>query len=263
MRTFALVALLVSSLFRDCGGEDEEPPPAAAPPTTVAVEATAPRAEVTVAARAPRHGGSVVVAQDYAVEVVPRPSGEVVAYVVDAQGSVPPPAHVNLTVSVWGADAHAHPVVMVWDPVHLHYRGRLVGVAPAPGPVEVAVLAHGHRRHGRLHAVAVVPGPVVHAEVRGPGVVVGRPHVRAHAGVSVVAPAPSVGVHIHAPPPPTLDVHIGAPAVHVEGRSRGVILVGPGAPGRRVGHYRHGHHGHIRGHGHVRSRGAVRVRRGH
>jgi len=256
MRTLSLAAMLFASLLRTCGGEDEEPPPAAAPPTTVAVEATAPSAEVTVAARAPRHGGSVVMAEDYAVEVVPRPSGEVVAYVVDAEGSVPPPAEVNLMVNVWGADAHVHPVAMVWDPVELHFEGHLVGIAPAPGPAEVVVVAGGRPHRGRLHAVAIVPVAEVHAgvAVHTPGVVVAAPHAHVHGAVEVVAPRPHLDVQVFAPPPPSIDVHIGAPAVHVEGPSRGVILVGPGAPGRRVGHYRGHGHGHFSGHAGFRVR---------
>ena len=73
-----------------------------APPTSVVV-ATPPPPMLAATVTAPRHGGTVVVAEDHAVEVLAQPSGEVYAYVVDAQGQVPPAADVSLYLStlIW------------------------------------------------------------------------------------------------------------------------------------------------------------------
>lgn len=252
----ASMALLSALGLRVCSSSDA-PPPAAGPPTTVVVPANA-----TVEVAAPnlvtpvaRHGGSVVVAGGYGVEVLPHASGEVVAYVADPQGGVPAPASVSVTVNVRGADAEVHPVMLVWDTVDMRYEGRLIGVAPAPGPVEVVLVAEGRPLTGRVEVVPVLAA--VNVRVGAPGaVVVNRPVT------GVIVQGPTAGVVISGPravvQAPSLDVHIGGGlvvgggvvvgggrTVIVDDRPSNVILVGRRHDnGRHVGQVR------VRGRGH-------------
>ena len=257
----ASLALLSAFGLRVCSSSDA-PPPAASPPTTVAVSGNA---AVAVAAPPPavavaRHGGSVVVAGGYGVEVLPHADGQVYAYVADPQGGVPAPASVSITVNVRGADTEVHPVMLAWDATDLRYEGRLVGIAPAPGPVEVVLVAEGRPLTGRVEVVPVLAAVDVHVGAPG-AVVVGRP-----AGV-VVVEQPAAGVVIAGPraravvQAPSLDVHIGGGfavgggvivggggrTVVVDDRPRNVILVGPHDNGLHRGHVRV--RGRGRGHG--------------
>lgn len=250
MRILMIVPL---ALLRVCGS-DEAPPPAASGPAVVAVEGevavAAPAPALSATVTRPRHGGTVVVAEDHAVEVVAQPSGQVYAYVVDAQGHVPPAAEVNLTVNVHGSDGELHPAVLVWNPTELRYVGR-VSVTPAPGEVEVVLVRGGRPRRGRVDTYVIVPAPAARAEV-----VVGAPRGEVVVGAprgEVVVAGPrvraGVDVRIEAPPPPSLDVRIGVGAprgvVVVENRPRTVVI-----HDHRKHRKHRGHRG--RGHGHDR-----------
>jgi hypothetical protein len=206
--------------MRMCGDEAEEidePPPVESTPAVVDVELEA-SAEVAQ----PRYDGTVVIAQDHAVEVVTHP-GEVRAYVVDVHGEPPPPARTHLLVNVH-TGTYPQPVAMTWNAELGYYAAPLV-VVPEPGPMSVVLTVGGRPRFGRVRTYVVAPVPVVH-------VVAPRPHVdvelaappppSVRAGVHVHAPRPRahIDVHVAPPPPPSahIDVRIGVPrppAVHV------------------------------------------------
>src|SRR5687768_14242609 len=125
MRILAIaIALLSSTSLRLCGSEEEDsPPPAAAGPAEVSVEAEAeaqveapsniaPAAEVNAVVdppalpqisaevAQPHHEGTIIVAQDHAVELIAKANGEVEAYVVDVHGNAPDPAGLTMQLSV-------------------------------------------------------------------------------------------------------------------------------------------------------------------
>jgi len=227
MRVAMLSVVVLASSFRVCSSsEDAPPPPAAAPPAMVEVEAVAELPTVTAEVAVPRHAGTVVVAQDHAVEVVAQPDGLVTAWVVDVQGQPAPSA--ELTVHIHGDDGHAHPVVLVYDADVGYYRGNLVEVHPAPGPVQVALVVGGRIRTGRVATYVVAPVPAAHVEIVG-----AAPHGHIEVGV----PAPRIDV----------DVSIGLGG-RVQGGG-GVVVRSPGVVVER----RDGHRG--RGRGHVIGRG--------
>lgn len=247
----------------------------------VALLARVCAAELAPAALAAHHGGTVIAAEDRAVEVVlSGPSVE--AWVVDAQG-IPLEATTDpITVTVQ-AETGPTPVVVVWDATSRSYRG----TAPAPvvaGPVEVSIVVAGTPRIGRVDTIVVVPAAAappttVVVEGRSPDVRVERP---GRAEVTVVAPErPSVvvappsppGVVVVAPSPPAVVVAPPRPSVVVvPPRPPGVVVVPPSPPGvvvvpprpgtvviegdrprgdrgRHLGHGRGGGGGHGRGRG--------------
>lgn len=274
-----LVALALAALVRACGGEpDPVAPVAAAPP--------APAAAFAVNAI---HGGSVILVEDQYVEVVPKSDGVIEAYVLTpppAPGAVvvAQPAPSNVSVKIQGDDGAEHDVALTWSPATARFEGRLVEARPAPGPIEVTVIAPGRPpRRARAPQVIVVaaPPPAVVVEHRAPVVVAPAPPVVVveppRPAVVVVEP-PRPGVVVVAPQAPgvvVVDDHPGRGRGHAYGRRRGgtvvigapappavivapghprAVVVGPGhgsvvvAPGR--GHGGHGHgHGGGRGHG--------------
>jgi len=259
------LALLSAFGLRVCSSNDA-PPPAASPPTTVAVAPGSAAVAVAAPAHAARHGGSVVVTGGYGVEVLPHADGQVVAYVADPQGGVPAPASVSVTVNVKGADAEVHPVVLVWDSADMRYEGRLVGVAPAPGPVEVVLVAEGRPLTGRVEVVPVLAAVDVH--VGAPrAVVVGAPRsgvvVVDRPATGVIVEGPSAGVVVTGPravvQAPSLDVRIGGGLVVgggvVVGGARGRTVIVDDRPGNVILVGRPHDNGRHRGHVRVRGRG--------
>jgi hypothetical protein len=214
MRVVLLSAIVATTSLRWCGAEESDAPP----PPPVSAAATV-EVEMAPELRAPRYGGEVVVVQDHAVEVVPAANGEVYAYVATADGTVPPPDDIQLTVHVHVEQGGVRPVPLVWDPAHRRYRGRVRGAVLAPGPVDVLLVAHGRPRRGRARHVVVVP----------------------RAEVAVIAPGPPPGakVWLHVPP----------------GHARGRVHVPPGhLKAKRVGpppgHAKGKRKRHRRGRGH-------------
>lgn len=218
-----LVTLALASLLRVCGSEPEAPPPVGAAPPAPAASALAMNA---------MHGGSVILVEDQWVEVVPKADGAIEAYLLGPSASPAVAASTNLAVKVSGDDGREHDVVMAWSPATSRYEGRLVEARPAPGPVEVTVIAPGRPpRRARAPRVVVVTAPPPSPTI----VVQPRPVAP---GVVVVAPAPAPGVVVVAPP---------APQPH------GVVVLPPAPPGPAVvvvegrDHPGRGHaHGHDR-----------------
>jgi hypothetical protein len=254
IRPLALALSLLSlGSLRVCGAETDAAPPTvaasatvtASPPTTIPVMASPPG----------RRGGTVIVAGTHQVEVVPKADGEIVAYVAGPGGSVPAPSQVNLTVTVQGVDAQAHPVVLAWNAQDLRYEGRLVGVAPAPGPAQVTLVVAGAPAVATAPMIVIVPATLVvegdapHArvEVRAPGTIEVRGpegHVEVrdtedHGDVRVIAP----GLFIQ-PPSARLDVRIGLPPPPPPPSARININLGGNVEVREGGHGRGRGRGH-------------------
>lgn len=258
MKGIILCTVFLATSFRVCGAsdEDEAPPTVAGGPQEVAVvEAEAELPTVTANVQA-QHGGTVVLAEDHAVEVVAQPTGQVNAYVLHVEGEAPPPPQTTMVVTVQGSDRAPHPVNLVWDASVGYYHGALVDVTPVPGPMNVVVTVNGRARRGAVASYVVVDP--AHVVVRGP-------RARGHVDVNVVAPPPPhVRVNIDAPRPPSarvdvrvnapfpppppsgrVDVRIGGPSVHVSGPS--VRVRGGGMVhhdnGLHLGHAMGGHRG--------------------
>lgn len=250
MRVLLASMLAISGMtLRVCGSDEDTPPP----PAASAAAAVTVSAEVST----PRHGGTVVVAEDHAVEVVTHPNGQIEAWVVAGHGEPPPPDGTQLMVNVYGADSAPHPVTLVWDAPRARYHGRLVGVAPRPGPVEVTLLVEGRVRRGRVPTYVVVEAPTAVVEVDRDvhvgeaHVVVERPHVRGTIEVHA-PPPPHLRVEVNAPPPPHLDVHVRTPGIvvgghgHVDVRGHRRVDVRH----RKMKHRRHRSGRIVLGHGH-------------
>lgn len=258
MRPLVLVLSLLSlGSLRVCGGETEVTPPQVA--AGVTVTGSAPTTIPAMGGAPGRRGGTVIVAGTHQVEVLPKADGEIVAYVAGPGGSVPAPSQVNLTVTVQGVDAQPHPVVLAWDAQELRYEGRLVGVAPAPGPAQVTLVVSGTPVVATAPMIVIVPATVVvrgdapHARVEvraAPEVELEQPEgrievrgPRARGDVRVVAP----GLFIQ-PPSARLDVRIGVAPPPPPPSARIQIDVGGRVEVREHDHG--GGHGHEHGHGH-------------
>jgi hypothetical protein len=178
MRAILMSAIVATTGLRMCEAEEQDAPP---PPPPVAAHA-----EVSVAAELmePRFGGEVVIVEDHAVEVVPTADGDVYAYVAMADGTVPEPSGVQLSVHVHVQEGGVRPVTLVWDPAQRRYHGRVRGAVLAPGPAEVMLVAGGRPRRARVKHVAVVPRARV--AIIGPG----------------APPGVKVWVHVPGGPPP-------------------------------------------------------------
>lgn len=216
MRVLALSAPLLL-IARVCGS-DGPPPPPTPPSASASVELEA------AGAIEPRHGGSVVHVDSYAVEVVPRPSGHVHAYILTPEP--PPPTTVDLAVNVRVREGGVRTVHLDWSPGPARYEAHVEGVAFAPGPANVVLAVDGQVMHGRVRHVAIGPRidvrvdrgppghiPPGHARARGKGHWKGRgkghrKHGHGHGGatvdVRVEGPAP--------PPPPSAEVRLEAGA---------------------------------------------------
>lgn len=133
-----------------------EPPTApvvvGSPPTAIGVAAPAP-----AAAAAPAHGGTVVMAGSYPVEVVPHESGQVYAYVL---GDAPPPDGTELTVVV-PVTGGVRAVELAWEPGETRWGGRVRRSEIVPGPIDVVLVAGGARYTGHVVTFVVLPAIVV------------------------------------------------------------------------------------------------------
>jgi hypothetical protein len=253
MKGIILTTAIISSMLRVCSAsEDDTAPPVVAngpqAVTVVGAEAELPTVTANVEAQ---HGGTVVLAQDHAVEVVAQPSGEVQAYVLHVEGQAPPPPQTNIIVSVPGSDRSPHDVTLVWDANVGYYRGALVDVTPVPGPMNVVVTVNGRARRGSVARYVVVEP--AHIDVRGP---------RGHVDVRVDAPPPPHGhveVNVRGPRPPRAHVDVRVNAPFPPPPPHGRVDIHVGGPSVRVG----GPSVHVHGGGSVRVRGNSGLMVGH
>lgn len=108
---------------------------------------------------APQRGGTVVVAGDYAAELVAKPDGSVTAYVVDGDGNPVSgeEARVQVELEVGGA---TRPIALRWDPQVGAYVGRPEGELQwTGGAVALSVDKGGARHRTRVARVAPAPAP--------------------------------------------------------------------------------------------------------
>ena len=176
-----------------------------------------------VVAVGPRHGGDVVVAGEYAVEVVPSADGTIDAWVV---GNEPVEDGAEVVVTV---GRERRPVTLVWSAEVGHFVGAVdANVRIARAPIGVVVVHGGVRHHG-----AILPRYTV--------------AVRDTWGVRI---RPSAEVRVHGHPhggPPGLRLNPGL----MKGHGR-IDIRGPRGKFRG-----HGPRGKFRSHG---PGGSVRVR---
>lgn len=150
MKLASMSLVLGSMMLRFCGSS--EPPPRAAAPSVAAVPgdqvATAESARVVVRAPArAMHGGVLIRAGAYDVELITKRDGRVMAYVKATDGTVAA-AGTTLTVKLRGADGAEHPVALAWDSDSERFEGRLAGVTVASGAAEVVLVANGQAAQG-------------------------------------------------------------------------------------------------------------------
>ena len=162
----ASIACLVLGAIA-CGSE---------PVAEVAIAPIASEPSVVVAAPPdvdPAHGGTVVMAGAYPVEVTAHESGEIYAYVLDA---TPPPPDAELTVVV-PVRGGVRTVELSWDPGQTRWAGRIRRTEVVTGPLDVIVVVGEERWVGHTTNFVLLPAIVVVA-----------PAVSAPAPVIVVEP---------------------------------------------------------------------------
>ena len=140
-----------------CGSEPTEVAiaPMAAPGVVVSAPGVATAPGVAVA---PAHGGTVVLAGEHPVEVVPHADGHVYAYVL---GDEPPPprgTEIEVVVPISGG---VRTVELAWDGRERRWAGRVRRVEIVPGPIEVVLVVGDSRWVGYGPTIVVLPAIVV------------------------------------------------------------------------------------------------------
>jgi hypothetical protein len=145
-----------------------------------------------------KHGGRLVVAGDYSIELVAQPGGFVAAYVFDASGKAYAKADLDLSLKL-GAGAF---VKLVWDAPSLSYRAKF-DADLSVAPIVIALEAHGKPHVGasaklgaKLHAKLAAP------DVKAKAAAKAKAGADAKASAKVTAPsvkvsAPKVGVSVN------------------------------------------------------------------
>jgi hypothetical protein len=113
------------------------------------------------------HDGSVMSVGEHVVEVVVEPDGRAHLYVLDAPSQR---LDVELTLSIAGEDGELHPLALAWDADVEHYTGRIEGLEPQPGPMELILERRGREQLGRgtLLEVALPPPAILGEAGRAP-----------------------------------------------------------------------------------------------
>lgn len=146
------IGLMAVAIYA-CGSDEEDPPVTVASGTTPEV--------VRAGSAEPEHGGTVVAAGRYPVEVVPHSSGQVYAYVL---GDAPPADGVELTIEVPVAGrSTGRPVRMRWNARRDRWEGRVRRVEIVEGPIDVLIVVGGVDYHG--HADVCVLFPAIEVEI--------------------------------------------------------------------------------------------------
>ncbi len=139
------VAMHFADAVQGFVGRTEEGTPAPGTVELLLVDGERPiRAQVELErlVPAPRHGGSVVVAGEHVVEVVVGDGSQIVAYLRGATSD-----GARVTAVVPGEDGAGHPALL--EPDGARYRGRIEGLTPRSGPLEVLVEREGRVEVGR------------------------------------------------------------------------------------------------------------------
>ncbi len=209
---FLMISMALLSFAKMCGGGDS----ASSPPVSAAATSA-----ITVTAQ---HGGVMVAADDAWIELVAKGSGEVEAYVVDAQGVPMPQEAAHVThVEIQGDDGRPHQVQLQWDESRRVYAGRVDVQPVATAPAEVRLVVRGQPRQVRAPRIVVIPPspPQINVAVQAdvPSSAVAEPH-------TVVVTPPS-RVAVEAPRPPRVVVEARSPQVVEPQRT---VVVAPPRP---------------------------------
>lgn len=107
-------------------------------------------AKVVLESRA-EHGGQIVTAGDYSLEIVPNDTGIILAYAFDASGKALATGDLDVELA-FGADT-SQKVDLEWDGAKACYSGKLSGTFdPAMKPLRVSIRAEGRAHTGALAA---------------------------------------------------------------------------------------------------------------
>jgi len=103
------------------------------------------------------HGGNLVAAGNYSVELLVAPKGNVDAFVKTAAGAkVDGSANLDLKVKVPDVSGKVHMVALAWAPARARFTGKVDGdVELAPGPIEVSVDAKAGAKIGGMERIAL------------------------------------------------------------------------------------------------------------
>ena len=190
------------------------------------------RIDTVVVASAPTHGGAVVLAGDYSVELAPAEDGRVAAWVVDAQGApITAAANAEIKINV-GPEATAQEVTLAWSSEAGRFEGVVSGqVDVNVAPMGVVVVSGGTRHAGRIEHAA--RGRVEF--VAGGGLQVNTPgaDVNVQPGGAVQVNTPGANVNVHgAAEAAGARVRIAAPGARVRVEAPGAnVNVRGAAPG--------------------------------
>lgn len=141
-----------------CGREVVGVSPMGSAPAVAVVAAEPEVAPATAVHVEPAHGGTVVLAGTYPVEVVPHQSGQVYAYVL---GDAPPPpdgTELSVVVPVTGG---VRTVELTWAAGETRWEGRVRRAEIVPGPIDVVLVTGGSRWVGHVATIVVLPAIVV------------------------------------------------------------------------------------------------------
>jgi hypothetical protein len=113
-------------------------------------------AEVALVGEA-EHGGNVVAAGNYSVELLVAPKGKVEAFVKTAAGAkVDGSANLDLKVKLPDVSGKAQVIALAWVPARARFEGKVDGdVELAPGPLEVTVDAKAGAKIGGMERIAL------------------------------------------------------------------------------------------------------------
>lgn len=151
-RATALCLSWLAASLAGCGDEATEVPVPEVSSDTEPTVAPLDPAEPTVEAA---HGGTLVSASPYEVEVVTHDDGALEAWVLEP--ALEAPGQARLTVRLATEDGSRQPVVMTWDPARERFRGQLHRDLPVPGPLEVELEVGGETARGESSFTIILP----------------------------------------------------------------------------------------------------------
>ncbi len=178
------------------------------------------------------HGGRVVVAGEYSVELLAAAGGEVQAFVFDAQGKAYAQGDLELALGI-GADAD---LKLAWDPPSLSYRAKLkTDVDLSTEPIRVRLVAGGRAFAGAVAGLSADARLAANADLGAAADVKTKAdaNLGATADAKVGAKAGAAGSARAgarvAVAPPRVDVRVQAPSVRARAGTSSGAKAGSGA----------------------------------
>lgn len=235
---FAAIIPMFANL-NPCGSSAPSAPSASAP---VAVAPTAARAPL-----AAKHGGTLIAAGNFQIEVLAKSDGTIRAYPAEVEAAagadVTLPATANVVVTVPTSAGAPTQVPLTWTAgADAAFEGRVVGSAVRPGPCVVAIANAGPVPvQGQIAEMPVTPvaargGTLVdigdaklEVVVAASGVVQAYPIYPTLASISTIPPEATVTVNVAttAGTPEPVELAWQGPIATFEGRGRGTFAAGP------------------------------------